>query len=268
MPRLFLLFILLAGCSGLEKSEYAKIRKQNAHAEQIYRKENQYFFPIGEPKHRTREDYAWEEGDRLHPKITKEFFRCKGSSLNPAHTSEDGKIYKDCDGKERHSLPLKEGKEFVYPILLDILNYIQKKTHKKVVVTCGHRCPLHNEYADSSSLNRTSKHMIGAEVDFYVQGMEERPMDVIDLIFAYYREKNKGDQKDTSFYRYQKEDTNVSTPPWYNKEIFIKLYLEHEGRDYDNRHPYPYIGMQVRYDPRKRERVTYTWEKAHKDYTK
>ena len=31
------------------------------------------------------------------------------------------------------------------------------------------------------------------------------------------------------------------TIPWFNKEIFIKLYRKSEGRDGDNRHPYPYL---------------------------
>ena len=33
--------------------------------------------------------------------------------------------------------------------------------------------------------------MLGAEVDFYVQGMEEQPEQVIALILAYYREQPK-----------------------------------------------------------------------------
>ena len=32
---------------------------------------------------------------------------------------------------------------------------------------------------------------------------------------------------------------NVLIPPWYNKEILIKLFKKNEGRDLDNRHPYP-----------------------------
>jgi len=269
MLWLIFLSVFLAGCSGLEKSEISKIRNQNAHSQQIYRKSDQYFYPISEPKLVKREPYSWEEGERIYPKITKEYFRCKGSSMNPMQTTEEGKILKDCEGGRSHSLYKKEEKEFIYPVLLDLLNYIQKKTQKRVVVTCGHRCPIHNTYSDPSKLNRTSKHMIGAEVDFYVQGMEERPMEVIDLIFAYYHEgKRLEDPELAIFYRYQKEDTNVRVQPWYNKEVYIKIYQDYEGRDYDNRHPYPYIGVQVRHDRKRNERVTYTWNDAHNNYSR
>lgn len=158
--------------------------------------------------------------------------------------------YYDCGGNERHSLPLKDGKEHIYPVLVNLLNQIQEKTGKRVVITCGHRCPQHNTYSDPSPFNRNSKHMIGAEVDFYVEGMEDEPMTIIALIQEIHNEE---------FQRY-KGNSNVSIPPWFNKEIFIKLYQRNEGRDFDNRHPYPYIGVQVRHDGD--TQVSYSWEQA------
>lgn len=57
---------------------------------------------------------------------------------------------------------------------------------------------------------------------------------------------------------------DVSTPAWYNKEILMQIYERGEGRDYDNQHNYPYICIQVRYDREHKERVIYSWPKAHK----
>lgn len=234
--------LLIAGCCSQEQ----KSRKQNPRGEHIYRLQGEYFFTPPAPQRQIRPFYPWEnryvEG---LPRITKEFFRCKGNNLNPAVIQKiEGKEplkYFDCQGRA-HGLPLRDGKEFVYPCLLELLNYIQEKTGKRVVITCGHRCPKHNTYSDTSSSNWNSKHMLGAEVDFFVETMEHEPNLIISLIQQYYA------KTDPEFHRYESENLNISTPPWYNKEIFIKLYLEHEGRDLDNQHPYPYLGIQVRSD--------------------
>jgi hypothetical protein len=175
--------------------------------------------------------------------------------------------YLDCGGVDKHSLPMDEDKEFFYPILIDLVNYLQVKTGKRVVITSGHRCPEHNTYVDPSVENQYSKHQIGAEVSFYVQGMESEPEAIVKYLQAYYLEKPEyRDLKEyREFQRYEGE-TNVSTLPWMNKEIFIKLYDKKEGRNFDNRHPYPYVSIQVRYDRAKKERVVYSWDKAHRNY--
>ena len=137
-----------------------------------------------------------------------------------------------------------------------------------MVITSGHRCPDHNTYLDASRSNQASKHQIGAEVSFYVQGMEDKAEELVRLIQAYYLQdpKFKGDKKYTEFTRYEKGDTDVSTPPWMNQEIFIKLYKKKEGRDFDHRHPYPYLSIQVRINRETGERVIYTWDKAYNNY--
>lgn len=217
-----------------------------------------------------KESYPWEENEKgLYPKITKDFFRCKGSSLNPARFEQKGENqirYDDCGGAQKHSLILKEDKEFIYPILIDLLNYIQNQTGKRVVITCGHCCPEHGLYIDPS--NRTSKHLIGAEVDFYVQGLEFCPEKVIGLIMLYFKENAKYENLKNfqEFKRYQKEDTNVSIQPWFNDEVFIKLVKKTEGRDFDNRHLYPYISIQVRYDWDTKQKVSYSWDKAFRQF--
>jgi len=266
-----LVLSLLGGCSGLEESEKEKIRQMNAIGEYIYRSHDEEHFALKTPKKHIRENYPWEEvyiGE--HVRITKEFFRCKGNSKNAPlmKTINNAPSYTfDCGGMQQHSLPLKDGKEFIYPALIDLLNYIQEKTKKKVVISCGHRCPTHNTYADNTKFNRTSKHMIGAEVDFYVKGMEWSPGDVVLLLAKYYQEHPRfmGRRKFTEFLRYEKH-TNVSTLPWYNKEIFIKLFKKGEGRDLDNKHSFPYICIQLKWDRDLEEPVRYSWAQAFNGY--
>lgn len=260
MRQVLYILFLLVGCSGMEQSEREKLRRQNCKAESISRKHTDVFYSIPTPSHAPRSLYPWESEANL-PRITKEFFRCKGSPLNSAANG-----LADCEGRTRHGLPLIRGKENVYPVLIDLLNYIQKKTGKRVIVTCGHRCPAHNTYADPSKENQTSKHQIGAEVDFYVQGMEERPQEIVGLLMQYFQENPgyKNDKDALEFRRYDKSD--VAIQPWYNREIFIKLYGKNEGRDIDNRHPHPYLSVQVRYDRDMKERVVYEWGKANKGY--
>ncbi|MFN0065246.1 MAG: hypothetical protein ACKVOH_03300 [Chlamydiales bacterium] len=220
--------------------------------EYVFRKSTDFFFTPPPSLPCERPPYPWERQEvGGYPLITKEFFRCKGNPLNPvAEKKRPGKesfFYRDCSGN--HGLPLRKGKEFVYPCLLDLLNYIQERCEKQVVITTGHRCPVHNIYADSSSFNWGSKHMLGAEVDFYVEGMERESDKIITLIQEFYGEE--------PFKRYTQGNLNVSTEPWYNKEVFVKLYLAEEGRDADNQHPYPYIGIQVRFDRDTGEKVTF-----------
>lgn len=265
---IFFLF-LFSACSSSEENDSERARLQNAKGEYLYRRHHEYLFKPALPVKNIAPTYPWENFSSH--KVTKEFFRCKGSSLNPPRLIQQGKEivrFADCGGSDKHSLPLRNGKEFIYPILIDLLNYIQDKSDKRVVVTSGHRCPEHNAYVDSSKENQASKHMIGAEVSFYVQGWEDQPLKVIQLIQNYYLERPQyKDLKDFQhFVRYEKGNTNVSTNPWMNKEIFIKLFNKKEGRNFDNRHPYPYISIQVRYDTASQEKVIYTWEKANRNF--
>ena len=266
------LIFCFTSCSQNDNTSKQRLANRYQQAEYIYRVHDERLFNIPEPEEQIPDAYPWESAHAsTHPKISKEYFRCKGSSLNPVHTSQEkGEVvrYYDCGGAEKHSLPLRDQKEFIYPILIELVNYIQAKTQKRVVITSGHRCPEHNLYVDSSSSNRYSKHTMGAEVSFYVQGMEENPEGVIKLIQEYYKETSKYQaQKDyVEFQRYEKSDSNVTMQPWYNKEIFIKLFKKKEGRNFDNRHPYPYVSLQVRYDYDRNEKVVYTWDKANNNF--
>ena len=258
--------LLLSGCSGIERSETEKIRRRNCQGESIYRKQGEKLYAIASPAATPRLPYPWE-GNLL--RITKEFFRCKGSPANPPLIDKINPVPRtDCEGSARHGLPIIRGQEGVYPILIDLLNHVQKCTGKRVIITSGHRCPAHNTYVDPSKENQTSKHQIGAEVDFYVQEMEGKPMDVIRLLMDYYKESpaTKGQKEYEEFARYEKPDTGVTTKPWFNKEIFIKYHSAAEGRNADNRHSYPYITIQVRYDRTAQDRVVYDWKRASQGY--
>lgn len=258
-------------CSCQQDSASSSISTQ-IKGEYIYRQHSDHFFQLEAPQFVKREAYPWEQGTAGgYPKITKEFFRCRGSNMNPVHCVQQGQElarFYDCGGPQRHSLPLREQKEFIYPILIDLLNYLQNTTKKRVVITCGHCCPDHNVYLDASPANQVSKHLIGAEVDFYIQGMEHEPEKIVELILAYYREtpKYKGLKEFEEFKRYEKGDTKVRTQPWYNKEVFVKIFHKDEGRDFDNRHPYPYLSIQVRYDWDLKEQVQYSWDKAFRNF--
>lgn len=241
LPLLFLL-----SCNNPEKKQ----RENNLRGEFIYRRAGEHLFIPLAALPKSRPNYPWEERFAgKFPRITKDFFRCKGNALNPTITqTREGKesiYHRDCQGGDKHGLPLRDGKEFIYPCLIDLLNYVQDKSGKRVVITSGHRCPTHNTYCDYLPANWSSKHMLGAEVDFYVEGLD--PIKTIALLQQYYRENFPSQAAFTQFERYDKA-TNLSTQPWFNKEIFIKLYEPHEGRNVDNKHSYPYISLQVRFD--------------------
>lgn len=257
--------LTLAACENREEASDQRLR------EIIQRKHNEYLYDLPPPKKVALAAYPWEEEHPgKHPRITKEFFRCKGSTLNPPriiHENGETKRYFDCAGADSHSLPLKEGKEFIYPILISLLNEVQKKTGKKVIITSGHRCPEHNAYVDPSKPNQFSKHQLGAEVSFYVRGLESQPENIVAVLLEYYQETPKYDGlSDYRAFKRWDKPTDVSIQPWYNTEIFIKLYKKEEGRNFDNRHPYPYLSVQVRYDLDAREKVHYSWDKAFRNY--
>ncbi len=264
LPLVASLLLFLGGCSGIERAENEKIRRRNCKGEFIYRTQNEYTCAISPPAHTPRAAYPWERTTAL---LTRDFFRCKGDSSHPPLENQEQEL-SDCEGSSRHGLPVIHGQEGVYPILIELLNHIQERTGKKVVITCGHRCPVHNTYSDPSKENLVSKHQIGAEADFYVQGLEQQPLDIIELLMAYYKETPpyKGDPAFETFRRYERGDVRVSVKPWFNTEIFIQLFQPHEGRDGDNSHPYPYISIQVRYDRDLKEKVVYEWKKAHLGY--
>jgi hypothetical protein len=254
---LLLFSLCLTGCKDSNEPE----------VEYIYRLDDQQHIDLA-LKPKTPEPYPWQGSglSKTYP-ITKEYFRCKGSSLSPQIVIRDGDkeiaIYNDCGGSDKHSLPLRNGKEYIYPVLIELLNRIQEITKQPVIITSGHRCPDHNTYVDPSPQNSASKHMIGAEVSFYVQGYESRPEVVVKIIQDYYKQDARYQlQKEFLEFKRFEKTTNTAIQPWYNKEVFIKVFKAHEGRNYDNRHAHPYISLQVRFDKERNMPVAFSWEAA------
>jgi hypothetical protein len=259
MPIFFSLLLFLCAC---KRSHDQKIR-----GEYLFRNHNEYFFQLASPQKRDAPTYPWELNQIAGvPHITKDFFRCRGSRQNPVKIQQKegsaARTLRDCTGG--HGLPLKGGREFIYPALIDLLNYLQEKTGKKVIITTGYRCPEHNTYCDPSPKNWNSKHQIGAEVDFYVESFETQPEQILAFLQQYYKEKPPfaNDPTFTRFTRYEKSGLNVATPPWMNKEILVKLYLPEEGRDQDNQHTYPYLGIQLRWDRNSLQPITFDSRQA------
>lgn len=266
----FLLFFLFTSCENLKSP--SPLEPSYLQGEYIYRNENEVFFAQLPPQKNAAPSYCWQKFfNKEIPFITKEHFRCKGCSSHLPKSRMNGEQEEtlfDCEGFESHSLPLSNEQEFIYPILIDLLNFIQNKTQKKVIITAGHRCPNHHSYiALDGYSSRYSKHLIGAEVSFYVETFEDTPEKIVYLLQSYYSIEPIYDRKDEyeNFKRWE-QDTDISTTPWYNKEIFIKLYKAYEGRNGDNVHPYPYISIQVRFDIKNNTKVTYTWDAAMKNY--
>ena len=117
-----LILSFLAGCSGFQEAEAKKVRERNLTTAPIQRQSNETFFALPPVEEKKIPLYPWE-ARRIgsHLRITKEFFRCKGEILNPPiQLQRNNQIFYhlDCGGIEKHSLPIRDGKEFIYPILI------------------------------------------------------------------------------------------------------------------------------------------------------
>jgi hypothetical protein len=267
-PFLFVLFFI-SSCNNNSSSKHS-LNSPIAKGEYIYRTSDEYHYSPELPKKQASPTYSWHKDTSNLLPITKAHFRCHGDSNHMPRKIENKnevRYVSDCGGSQDHSLPLKDGKEFIYPILIDILNYVQNRTQKPVLITSGHRCPDHHAYVDSRTEHQTSKHLIGAEVTFYVEGLENQPECIVNILQDYYQQTlcYNGLKEYQQFDRWEK-DTDVATAPWYNKEIFVKIYKKNEGRNLDNNHPHPYINIQVRYDRENKEKVLYSWDKAFRGY--
>lgn len=243
MKRFLLLPFLFFACSGLEQSQRDRLMEANATREPIYRNEEERVLVVA-PEPQRRERYPWEERrGTLFPRITKEYFRCRGVTTHPPIQANNKGYYLDCGGYASHSLPTRDGEEFIYPRLIELLNFVQEEAKQRVRITCGHRCPDHNRYAEPQK--SSSYHMIGAEVDFYVENFSAEK--VVGLL-----------QK--ALDAPLKRTGNV----WKNDEVTIRLYPPGEGRDIDNQHDLPYLALQLRKSEGKT--ISYTWHQANKGF--
>jgi len=235
--------------------------------EYINREKGESRIDLSKPQKTVADKYPWERITPSLPLLTKEHFRCKGCYINPSKMVVkwgQEELCRDCDGIDGHSLPIKDDREFIYPVLIQMLNDVQQHLGAHVCITSGHRCLDHHTYATDGFGKVNSKHMIGAAVTFYVQNFENTPEVVVDALQACYQKKSPAafESTDVAFQRWDLDKTDVSTPPWYNKELFIKIYRSHEGRDGDNNHSYPFISLQVRYDRDRKDKVLTPDEKG------
>jgi hypothetical protein len=241
MRRFFFLFCFV-GCTTLEEAHKQKVKEINQVKESIERKEGEAFFTILPPKVKEHRPYPWEEryiGSIR--KITKEFFRCKGSSSNPPEivTGKEPVYFYDCTP---HSLPIRDGEERVSTVLIDMLNFVQQKLQSRVVITSAHQCPTHQKYLKKEKKSKMSRYLVGAKVDFYVEGYERKPQEVAALLSTFFKEPLT---------------VQVKGQEWSNKEVRLILRKTGERRNKDNRHPYPYFTLEDR-------SFHYTWDHAYK----
>src|SRR4051812_27330602 len=111
---LFLLLgLFLQGCSSSSSPSSSSLPK----GEYLFRRYDESLVQVESMAAIKRKSYPWEEDWQCcYPKITKDFFRCRGSSLNPVHFAQKGKEvvrFYDCGGAQKHSLPLRDQKEYI-----------------------------------------------------------------------------------------------------------------------------------------------------------
>lgn len=110
--------------------------------------------------------------------------------------------------------------------------------------------------------------MLGAEVDFYIEGMEYQTEKVVELIYAFYEDNRLLYKENKEYLIFQAQDPakfGLTKAPLTNKEIVIKVFQSHEGRDFDNSHTFPYLCLQVRFDRNSNTRVLFD-EKMSRNY--
>ena len=134
MKKSFLIYFLLSCLCLLGCRNQSHTSKKKFNAEYLYLLESDPLPAPFPPLPQGREPYPWESKYiGKYPRITKDYFRCRGNLLHPMITRKkegrEPEHFRDCGGGEKHGLPIKEGKEFIYPKLLELLNYLQEKNH-------------------------------------------------------------------------------------------------------------------------------------------
>jgi hypothetical protein len=257
MHHLFLLLLfLLSSCSTADERVELRRMNNNKSSEKIYRLSSERVYKETDMELASRELYPWENETEFS-KITMNTLRCRGN-ISHKKRVKDKKEYEDCGGMHHHGLPYIDGEEFVYPVLISLLNKVQNSLNKKVVVTSGHRCPKHNSYLTLGT-SRISKYMIGAKVDFYVEGLEDNYEDVIERIMYLY----EGEKEEYSLFK--KIAAKGSSPSWRNKEVIITTAHDGEHTVLLKKN-HPVISIEVRYDRERDARVILDWKKAYQGF--
>lgn len=250
---LILFLFLCISCSTADQRAEKRRMKENESSERIYRLSHQKFYEEKPATLVKKEPYPWESGFEF-PLITMDHFRCRGHGK--VRSSGD-KEFKDCQGLADHGLPYGDNDERVFPVLIKHLNQLQKDFEKKVVITSAHRCPKHHAFLTYGK-SKISRYMIGAKVDFYLEGLQHQTDQVVDKLKSYY----KGDEGYESFYQVRNKDGTIS---WHNKEVIITVNHEGEHKDLDKL-KHPVVSIDVRYDREKSENIVLDWKRAYEGY--
>lgn len=180
--------------------------------------------------------------------ITAEDFRCKGDSIRNSPVIWNGEIFYDGDSG---TLP----RRGIDLDLLDLLNDLQKKIGSQIFILSGYRSVKHNKYiaAELSTyvsedgklgnpyeVSMTSKHIMGAAADFYVEGYENNPEKVLESLLEVIKEQGDSSPPVISPVRLRPRSSGLNysyytycsykTDNWW-----IHPYAENEGRDIDCR---------------------------------
>jgi hypothetical protein len=250
------LLLLCASCSSADQRIEKKRMNNNKTIEKIYRLSEEKVYLHEELKLCKRELYPWENESEF-PKITIDHFRCRGN-LNNKERHALGQTFQDCKGLYEHGLPYVDGEEFVFPALLSILNKLQNRLEKKINITSGHRCPKHNSYVTLGT-SKLTRFMIGAKVEFYIEGMEKNPQNGIEAIIDLYKLDT---EKYANFEKIRKDDGSFK---WQNKEIALSIEQKGEHSVLDNLN-HPVISIEILFDREKNESVILDWNKAYKGF--
>lgn len=239
-----LLFFLFVSCSKAEKRQEEQLKKFHQKMGYITRLKGQRQFIFPAIKKSAAPKYHFlRVSDTGLPLITKEYFRCKGSCSSGVRYLNSEIIF-DCDGIKSHSLPIKEGKEFIYPILIQTLNVLQERLNKRITILEAHRCPKHNRFVDASYKNSFSKHQIGAKVTFYFEDVSCNT--VLDILFQFFEGK--------------KQKLFARKSGWANKYINVCLHKDVN----ENEQIGEYLSLEVLFDSQTQKRIEYTYQKAHR----
>ncbi|MEG1542260.1 MAG: hypothetical protein RRZ67_02520 [Victivallaceae bacterium] len=188
-------------------------KKYISHYSIVGQKTGRFFF-LPESQKRSPPNYPHREYmEKVIPSVTKQSFRCKGKGDFANNTF-------DCKGIFEHGLPLRDNKEFVYPCLIDLLNYIIKKSGVKVTITEGHSCPNHKKHLNPESPDLTSKHLIGAAVTFKTIDLSTEKL--FRIIKRYYA-VHPAYRTCPEYTNFNQEDLQL-----FNKEVFVCTCIDKE----------------------------------------
>ena len=155
--------------------------------------------------------------------------RCTGGAVT---LLKDGKskTYRDCGREARPLGPMD-------PRIAALVEKLRCAVGDVVVISSGYRSRRHNRYLWAylaarglrpNPVSRTSRHMAGKAVDFYVRGYSYGKLKALEKWLLSWAGRLAAPLRGS------------------RKAIWTKVYRKDEGRDPDNLHPHPYMHVQLR----------------------